>query len=48
MGLMVLGPKSELKKELIGTLLMTCGTDNRSNSFLLDRMITTKYPLGSC
>ena len=45
-GLMVLGPKPELKKELIGTLLMTCGTDNRSNSYLLDRMITTKYPLG--
>ena len=45
-GLMVLGPKPIYDKEFIATLLLTCGTDNRSNSFLLDRMITTKYPLG--
>ena len=25
---------------------MSCGTDNFGNTFLLDRLLTTKYPLG--
>ena len=25
---------------------MTCGTDNQGNSYLLDKLLTTKYPLG--
>ena len=24
----------------------TCGTDNQGNMFLLDKLLTTKYPLG--
>ena len=42
---MVLGPEPGRASESVDTLVLTCGTDNRSNSFLLDRMITTKYPL---
>lgn len=25
---------------------LPCGTDNQGNAYLLDRMLTTKYPLG--
>ena len=42
---MVLGPEPGRASNSIDTLVLTCGTDNRSNSFLLDRMITTKFPL---
>ena len=45
-GLMVLGPAIAQGNETAGTMTLTCGTDNRSNSYLLDRMLTTKYPLG--
>ena len=31
---------------MVGTLTLNCGTDNRSNTYLLDRMMMTKYPLG--
>ena len=44
-GLMVLGPEPGRAANSIDTLVPTCGTDNRSNSFLLDRMITAKFPL---
>ena len=27
-------------------LTLSCGTDNLGNTFLLDRLLTTKYPLG--
>ena len=27
-------------------ITLSCGTDNQSNSYLLDKMLTTKYPLG--
>ena len=30
--------------ETAATLTLTSGTDNQGNSFLLDRMMTTKYP----
>ena len=35
-----------MKSESVGTATFTCGTDNQGNSFLLDKMLTTKYPLG--
>ena len=44
--LMVLGPVPAGCESLIGTMSFTCGTDNRSNTYLLDKMMTTKYPLG--
>ena len=44
-GLMVLVPEGEGKGDAAGTLSLSCGTDNQGNSYLLDRMLTTKYPL---
>ena len=44
-GLMVLVPEGE-RVESAGTLTLSCGTDNRGNSYLLDKMLTTRYPLG--
>ena len=32
--------------ERSGLLTLSCGTDNLGNTFLLDRLLTTKYPLG--
>ena len=29
-----------------GLITVGCGTDNQGNSFLVDRLMTTKYPLG--
>ena len=29
-----------------GLVTVGCGTDNQGNSFLVDRLMTTKYPLG--
>ena len=45
-GLMVLVPDDLLRAETVGTATFTCGTDNQGNSFLLDKLLTTKYPLG--
>ena len=45
-GLMVLVPDDLWKSEAVGTATFTCGTDNQGNSFLLDKLLTTKYPLG--
>ena len=46
-GLMVLVPDEELHgAERSGLLRISCGTDNLGNTYLLDRLITTKYPLG--
>ena len=36
-GLMVFGPEPRKVAETVDTLVLTCDTDNRSNSFLLDR-----------
>ena len=30
----------------VGMITMTCGTDNQGNGYLLDSVLTTKYPLG--
>lgn len=46
-GLMVLMP--EIRSDGVersGLLTLSCGTDNLGNTFLLDRLLTTKYPLG--
>lgn len=45
-GLMVLVPRTEQRGETAAVLSLSCGTDNQGNSHLLDRMLTTKYPLG--
>ena len=47
-GVMVLCPEDEWRREPESTGLFTigCATDNQGNSFLLDRLMTTKYPLG--
>ena len=29
-----------------GLVTLACGTDNQGNSYLVDRLLTTKYPLG--
>ena len=43
---MALGPVPRGYESLVGTLTFTYTTDKRSNTYLLDRMMTTKYPLG--
>ena len=45
---MVLLPESTHDRPQVSTGLVTlgCGTDNQGNTFLLDRLMTTKYPLG--
>ena len=46
-GLMVLTPEAEESGATRrGLLRISCGTDNLGNTYLLDRLITTKYPLG--
>jgi hypothetical protein len=45
-GLMVLVPDDLSTAESVGTATFTCGTDNQGNSYLLDKLLTTKYPLG--
>ena len=46
-GLMILIPDEDLRgAERAGLLRISCGTDNLGNTYLLDRLITTKYPLG--
>ena len=43
---MVLLPVAEVRTPTIGLATMTCGTDNQGNSYLLDKLMTTKFPLG--
>ena len=45
-GIMTLLPEAENRAEVIGSVSFTCGTDNQGNSYLLDKLLTTKYPLG--
>ena len=45
-GLMVLVPEGVHGGDLAALISLTCGTANQSNSYLLDKMLTTKYPLG--
>ena len=45
-GLMVLVLATAAKGDSSAVISLSCGTDNQGNSHLLDRMLTTKYPLG--
>ena len=47
-GVMVLLPESEWSRSSDSTGLLTigCATDNQGNSFLMDKLLTTKFPLG--
>ena len=45
-GLMVLVPATAPRGDISAVISLSCGTDNQGNSHLLDRMLTTKYPLG--
>ena len=45
-GLMVLVPPGTPKGDTSAVVSLSVGTDNQGNSHLLDRMLTTKYPLG--
>ena len=45
-GLMVLVPEGDPRGDTAAVLSLSCGTDNQGNSHLLDRLLTTKYPLG--
>ena len=44
--LVVLVPLSERRGDVAATVSLTCSTDNQGNSFLLDKLLTTRYPLG--
>ena len=44
--LVVLVPEVERRGDAAALITMSCSTDNQGNSFLLDRLLTTKYPLG--
>jgi hypothetical protein len=43
---LVLLPESEVVSATSGLVALTCGTDNQGNSYVLDKLMTTKYPLG--
>ena len=45
-GLMVLVPEAKAVGDTAALLSLSCGTDNQGNTHLLDKMLTTKYPLG--
>ena len=45
MGLVVLVLEGDKRGDRTATLSLSCGTDSRGNAYLLDQMITTKYPL---
>ena len=42
---MVLLPENEMDLNSVGMVTLTCGTDNQENGYLLDKLLTTKYPL---
>ena len=44
--LMVLVPERKRRGGASGLISLTCSTDNQGNSFILDRPMTTCYPLG--
>ena len=43
---MVLLPDLDPDTEAVGSVSLSCGTDNQGNTFLLDKLLTTKFPLG--
>ena len=42
----LLVPVEERRSDSSALITMTCSTDNQGNSFLLDRLLTARYPLG--
>ena len=44
MGVMTLNDEFSPKRGSLGVVTLTCGTDSQGNSFLLDKMLTTKCP----
>ena len=44
--LMVLVPERAAKGDTSALITLTSSTDNQGNSFLLDKLLTTRYPLG--
>ena len=44
--LVVFVPITERKGDAAALVSLTCSTDNQGNSFLLDKLLTTRYPLG--
>ena len=44
---MVLMPAEEFQMESLGSVSMTCGTDNQGNSHLVSRCLTTRWPLSA-
>ena len=44
--LVVLVPNEPRRSDASALISLTCSTDNQGNSYLLDRMLTTRYPLG--
>ena len=48
MGIVVLLPLEEwdTARDSTGWVTIGCGTDNQGNSFLVDKLLTTKFPLG--
>ena len=44
--LVVLVPVVQRAGEVSAMITLTCFTDNQGNSFLLDKLLTTRYPLG--
>ena len=43
---MVLLPLEEAGAATLGLATLSCGTDNQGTSYLLDKLMTTKFPLG--
>ena len=44
--LVILVLVTERKGDVSGLVSLTCSTDSQGNSFLLDKLLTTRYPLG--
>ena len=45
-GVMVLMPEVKADAETLGSVTLTCGTDNQGNMLLMDKLLTTKYSFG--
>ena len=43
---MTLLPIAEVRTATVGLATLSCGTDNQGNSYLLDKLMTTKFPRG--
>ena len=46
MSVMVLLPVTEIRTASVWLATLSCGTDTQGNSYLLDKLMTTKFPLG--